>query len=217
MSADAALAGQAIYSRSFLAVYDALVYGFNSPVLWRCRKARMVELYDANVSGRHLDVGVGSGALIDACRFPVPRPEITLLDMNPNSLAVTAARLGRYAPRTVQGNALEPWPVERASFDSVALAHVVHCLPGAIADKQPAFAHARAALAPGGVVFGATILGRGVPLSPPARAMTAVSNRRGVLSNLEDDPAGLDAVLGRVFGRHEVRVRGAVALFTARA
>lgn len=217
MSANPAVAGQAIYSRSFLAVYDALVYGFNSPVLWRCRKARMVALYDDHVSGRHLDVGVGTGALLDACRFPVASPEITLLDMNPSSLAVTAARLARHSPRTVQGNALEPWPLDPEGFDSVALAHLVHCLPGPIAAKQPAFEHARAALAPGGTLFGATILGRDVPLSPLARTATAASNRRGVLSNLDDDPAGLDAVLGRVFGRHEIRLRGAVALFTAQA
>lgn len=215
MSDDPAVAGQAIYSRPFLTVYDTLVYGFNSPVLWRCRKARMVELYDAQVSGRHLDVGVGSGALLDACRFPVAKPEITLLDMNSNSLAVTAARLARYAPRTVQGNALEAWPLETGAFDSVALAHIVHCLPGAMADKQPVFEHARAALAPGGVLFGATILGHGVELSLPARSALALSNRRGVLSNREDDPAALDAVLARVFSRHELHIRGAVALFTA--
>ena len=214
---DPAIAGQAIYSRRFLAFYDALIYGFNSPVLWRCDKARMVALYDEHVSGRHLDVGVGSGALLDACRFPVAAPEITLLDMNENSLAVTAARLGRYRPRTVQGNALEPWPLEPASFDSVALSHIVHCLPGAMADKAPAFEHARDALAPGGTVFGATILGRGVELSPLARAALAASNRRGVLSNLEDDPAALDAILGRTFGDHDLRIRGAVALFAARA
>ena len=135
MSDDPAIAGQAIYSRRFLALYDGLVYGFNSPVLWRCCKSRMVALYDDHVSARHLDVGVGSGGLLDACRFPVAAPEVTLMDMNPNSLAVTAARLGRYLPRTVQGNALEPWPVEAASFDSVALSHLVHCLPGTIPEK----------------------------------------------------------------------------------
>ena len=216
MSDDPAFAGQAIYSRGFLALYDGLVYGFNSPVLWRCSKARMVELYDEHVSGRHLDVGVGSGGLLDACRYPVAAPEITLMDMNPNSLAVTAARLDRYQPRTVQGNALEPWPVEPASFDSVALSHLVHCLPGAIPEKAVVFEHARAALAPGGALFGATILGRGVELSGPARLMLAASNRRGVLSNRDDDPSDLDAVLAETFASHELRIRGAVALFAAR-
>lgn len=208
--------GQAIYSRPFLAVYDALVYGFNSPVLWRCRKERMVALYDEHVSGRHLDVGVGSGALLDACRFPVAAPRITLMDMNPNSLAVTAARVARYAPQTVRANALAPWPVEPASCDSVALSHLVHCLPGAIPEKAVVFEHARSALAPGGTLFGATILGRGVEHSWLARQALAASNRRGVLGNRDDDSADLDAVLGDLFAAHELRIRGAVALFAAR-
>ena len=43
--------------------------------------------------------------------------------------------------------------------------------------------------------------------------MMGASNRRGVLSNRGDDPADLDAVLGRIFDAHELRIRGAVALF----
>jgi hypothetical protein len=73
------------------------------------------------------------------------------------------------------------------------------------------------ALAPGGTLFGATILGRGVELNGPARLMLAASNRRGVLSNRDDDPADLDAVLGELFASHQLRIRGAVALFTATA
>ncbi len=213
---DPADAGQAIYSRPLLAVYDAFVYGFNMPVGWRCSKRRLLDLYDANVSADHLDVGVGTGILLDECRFPQPAPRITLLDMNPNSLAVTAARIERYAPRVRQGNALEPWPVEPGSFDSVALTHIVHCLPGSMPDKVPVFEHAAAALAPGGTLFGATILGRGVELTAPGRALQAAANARGALSNREDDAAGLDAALARWFPQREVRVRGAVALFTAR-
>jgi SAM-dependent methyltransferase len=212
---DPAEAGQAIYSPAFLRCYDALVYGFNHPVLWRCSKRRLVENYERNVGARHLDVGVGTGALLDACRFPAVEPRITLLDMNPNSLAATAARLARYSPETRRGNALEPWPVDAGSFDSVSLTHIVHCLPGPMAAKEPAFAEARQALAPGGSLFGATILGRGVPLTPGARLMMAASRRRGLIDNAEDDPAGLDAVLARTFPRHEIRVRGAVALFSA--
>jgi ubiquinone/menaquinone biosynthesis C-methylase UbiE len=92
-------------------------------------------------------------ALLDACRFPVAAPaRLVLLDMNPNSLRVTAARLARYGPEVRQGNALETWPVEPGSFDSVSLTHIVHCLPGSMADKQPVFAEARRALVPGGAV-----------------------------------------------------------------
>ncbi len=214
--ANPAYAGQAIYTRSFLAVYDAVVYGFNSPVLWRCPKARFVELYDAHVSARHLDIGVGTGRLLDECRFPVPTPEITLMDLNRNSLQAASRRLVRYAPRTHQANVLEPWGLAPGSFDSVGMSHLLHCLPGAIPEKAIVFEHARTALAPGGVLFGATILGRGVKHTRLAGLALRANNRQGVLSNLNDSLEDLDAGLARSFASHEIRVQGAVALFTAR-
>jgi ubiquinone/menaquinone biosynthesis C-methylase UbiE len=213
---DPAHAGQAVYTRTFLSVYDAVVYGFNSPVLWRCPKSRLVEHYDANVSARHLDIGVGTGTLLDACRFPVAAPEITLMDLNPNSLAAASHRLARYAPRTHRANVLEDWHLEPGACESVALTHILHCLPGSMAERAVAFGQAKRALAPGGTLFGATILAKDVPLNPLARAFTALSNSRGILHNWDDGPAELDAALGSAFSDREIRVRGTVALFAAR-
>jgi ubiquinone/menaquinone biosynthesis C-methylase UbiE len=213
---DPAHAGQAVYTRGFLSVYDAFAYGFTHPVLWRCSKARLVEHYDANVSARHLDIGVGTGALLDVCRFPVAAPEITLMDLNPNSLAAASRRLARYEPRTHRANVLEDWRLEPGTYESVAMTQLLHCLPGTMAEKGIAFEHARRALAPGGTLFGVTILGKGVRISPLARAVMALSNRRGILHNWDDGPAELDAALAAVFPRHEVRIRGTLALFSAR-
>ena len=70
-------------------------------------------------------------------------------------------------------------------------------------------------LTPGGVLFGATILGKGVELSLPARGTVAIANRRGVLSNLDDDRDGLEAALATAFSDYEVEVVGTVGLFTA--
>jgi ubiquinone/menaquinone biosynthesis C-methylase UbiE len=214
---DPAHAGQAVYSRGFLSVYDVFAYGFTHPVLWRCRKGRLVEHYDANVSARHLDIGVGTGTLLDACRFPVAAPEVTLMDLNPNSLAAASRRLARYAPRTHRANVLEDWRLEPGTYDSVAMTHLLHCLPGTMAEKGVAFEHARRALAPGGTLFGVTILGKGVRISPLAHAVMALSNRRGILHNWADGPAELDAALARVFPEREIRIHGTLALFTARS
>lgn len=86
-----------------------------------------------------------------------------------------------------------------------------------MAEKAPVvFAQAREVLAPGGTLFGATILGKGVDLSAPARAVVSFSNRRGVLCNLDDDLGSLDRVLARSFRSHRVEVVGTVALFAAR-
>lgn len=211
-----AWAGQAIYGRWFLPFYDAIVYGFNQPVLWRCPESRLIALYDENVSGRHLDIGVATGRLLDECRFPVSAPELTLMDLNPNSLRAASRRLRRYRPRAHRANVLEPWGLPPASFDSIAMTHLLHCVPGTFADKGVAFAHARQALAPGGVLFGVTILGRGIAVSRLARLEIAANNRLGVLSNRDDDAAGLESALREHFSTCEVEVVGAVALFTAR-
>jgi SAM-dependent methyltransferase len=213
---DPAHAGQAVYTRGFLSIYDAFVYGFNHPVLWRCSKARLVRHYDEHLSARHLDIGVATGALLDAATFPVPDPEVTLMDLNPNSLAAAAARICRYEPRTHRANVLEDWRLEPGTYESVAMTNLLHCLPGPMSAKAVAFEHAHRALAPGGTLFGVTILGKDVPMNPPARAMIALSNARGILDNRTDGPSELDAALASVFPDREVRVRGLLALFTAR-
>jgi SAM-dependent methyltransferase len=212
--ADPVYAGQALYTRRFLAVYDAVIYGFNSPVLWRCPKVRLIELYDAHVSGRHLDIGVGTGRLLDECRFPVADPEITLMDLNPNSLDAAARRLARYAPRTHRASVLDAWGLLQRSFDSVAMCHLLHCLPGAIPQKAVAFEHASAALAPGGVLFGATLLGEGVEHTWLSRRALAASNRRRVMCNLNDTLEDLDAALDHAFDSHQIEVVGSARCST---
>jgi ubiquinone/menaquinone biosynthesis C-methylase UbiE len=89
-------------TRRFLGMYDAVVLGYNSRVFWRCPMAWLVALYDKDVSGRHLDIGVGTGRLLDDCSFPVKAPSITLMDLNRDPLEVAAARLERYAPELHQ-------------------------------------------------------------------------------------------------------------------
>src|SRR5579871_3138355 len=90
---EAAYRGHTAYTRGFLLAYDALVYGVNSPLAWHCPLRTLVTCYDDNVSARHLDVGVATGILLDRCTFPTARPALTLMDLNPNSLALAARRL----------------------------------------------------------------------------------------------------------------------------
>lgn len=193
-----------------------MVYGFTLPVLWRCPKSRIIEFYNENVSGRHLDIGVATGRLLSECHFPVAAPEITLMDLNRNSLEAAARRLARYEPRVHQANVLEPWGLPAASFDSVGMSNLLHCVPGDMSEKAVAFEHARTALAPGGVLFGATVLGEGVEHTRLARSALGSLNRNGTFSNLKDGVESLAAGLGGAFASHEIRVEGTVALFVAR-
>ena len=210
-------AGQRVYSPLVLAGYDLFVVRFSNRFVWRCPWPRMLAASERHIGARHLDAGVGTGLFLDRCRWPVERPEITLLDLNPNSLRAAARRIRRFEPRTVEANVLEPVELGEARFDSIGLNYLLHCLPGSIEEKSAAVVRTLGPhLAPGGVFFGSTILGRGVRHNALGRRLQSVYNRRGIFSNLEDDREGLVRGLA-VLSADEVDVVGAVALFSARA
>lgn len=211
-----ARAGAKPYSPALLAVYDWLVLVLNARMLWGCRAAEMLGLYDANVSSRHLDVGVGSGYFLDRCRFPSTHPSICLYDLNENSLAHTARRIARYRPVARQGNVLDALPYPAGSFDSVALSAVLHCLPGDLESKSVVFENVSRCLAVGGVLFGGTVVNVPERMHWLARRKLLDFNRRGFFSNLQDTPEALERSLAKYFDAVSVRMVGAVALFTAR-
>lgn len=212
---DPTYAGQAVYTPGFLRMYDTFVLRFNGGVLWRCPPSRLVQLYDDNVSSPHLDIGVGTGYLLDKCEYPTPSPDITLMDLNPSSLEAASKRLSRYAPKTHQGNALEPFGLPPGSFQSVGLNWLLHCLPGDIASKSVVFDHCKTVLAPGGVVFGSTVLTGGVRHTPWSRLMLKKVNDDGVFDNFQDDLEGLARELQSRFANPRLSVKGTVALFSA--
>ena len=113
---------------------------------------------------------------IDRCTWPVERPQVTLLDLNENSVSLAAQRLARYAPRTVRANVLDPLPLGDAPFESAAANYPLHCLPGQIDSKAATLAaNVRPYLEPGGVLFG-TILGRGVTHTKVGRRLSRASS-----------------------------------------
>ncbi len=112
----------------------------------------------------HLDVGVGTGYLLDHAQFPVAHPEITLLDTNPACLNMASRRIARHAPRVVQANVLDPLPAIEP-FSSVGLCHLLHCVPGDIPAKAVVFDNMKAVMSPGARIFGATIVQGSAPRS----------------------------------------------------
>jgi len=198
-------------------MYDFIVYKFSGPVLWGCTRKQLVEFYDEQVSARHLDVGVATGTLIDRAKFPVPEPDITLMDLNPKSLAVAAGRLRRYSPKTHQANILEPWGLPPQRFESVGMVNILHCVPGTIKEKSVAFDHAREVLIPGGTLFGATVLGKGVQHTRLSKFALRRLNRKGVFCDLDDSLEDLEAALAARFSTYQVRVQGTGAFFTAKS
>src|SRR3569833_2831257 len=89
-------AGQAVYNRFVLSVYDLVVLQLSSRFVWRCPKSAMLANYQRNVGARHLDLGVGTGYFLDNVVFPTPQPTITLADLNPVVLETAARRISRY-------------------------------------------------------------------------------------------------------------------------
>lgn len=209
--------GYAVYSKKSLAVYDTLVLGLSNSLIWRCPSRTLVDLYSRHLSANHLDIGVGTGYFLDKASFPVSRPEITLLDPNEECLAVAVARISRYKPRTVQADALIPWPETLDTFQSVGLNYVFHCLPGTMAEKTVLLDHLKPHLAPGATVFGSTILQGDVPRSWAARKLMAIYNSKGVFSNENDTRDALETALASRFEDVRIEMIGCVALFSARA
>lgn len=208
-------AGQTVYSPAVLAVYDAWVLGVSNHLLWRCPTRELRALYQRNVSAHHLDIGVGTGYYLDHVIWPIPRPRIALLDLNPNSLKAAAERIARYAPECICADASKPWPLE-GQFGSAGLCYLLHCLPGAMAEKAIVFDHVARVLAPGGTIFGATIVQGDAPRSWLAQTLMDAYNRRGIFSNASDETGGLTRALEARFEDVRVRRVGCVTLFEAR-
>lgn len=209
-------AGQAVYSPAVLRLYDVVVHGLSNHLLWRCPTRTLRALYDRNVSARHIDIGVGTGYFLDKARWPVANPEITLVDLNPNSLASAARRIARFDPRTVRANALEALSGLDGAFASAGLCYLLHCLPGTLATKAAVFDNLMPLLAPGARVFGATIVQGDAPRSPPARKLMDAYNAKGIFSNRDDRIEDLETALARRFSEVRLRLIGSVAVFEAR-
>jgi hypothetical protein len=217
-------AGQAIYTRRVLRLYDLLVLGLSNRFVWRCPTRELLAWYDAHVTANHLDVGVGTGYFLDRCRFPSAPPRLALMDLNSNCLEAASRRVARYAPSTFLHDVLEPVPTDAllpgaalggGPFGSIGMNYLLHCLPGPYPRKAAAFDHLQALLAPGGVIFGSTILAEGVPRGFAARRLMAAYNRRGVFSNATDSLGELRATLTERFSDVAINTIGCVALFRA--
>ena len=82
-------------------------------------------------------------------------------------------------------------------------------------EKLKVVDHLRPFMRERAVLFGATILGRGIEPNATARALLGLYNSKGVFNNLDDDLAALaDGLYGR-FAEVDIETRGCVALFRA--
>ena len=206
-------AGQAVYTRMLLRIYDLWVLGISNSFIWKCPTRIQRAQYNKLAGQSHLDVGVGTGYYLKHCQFPVKNPRIGLIDLNPNSLNFTARRVSCYQPECWRANILEPLEVEMEPFDSIAVNYLLHCLPGELQEKSIVFDNLLPLLKPGGVLFGTTLLSGGVVRSTRAKLLMRFYNGKGVFANEHDSLDQLEAALAQRFSEFNVRVVGCVALF----
>jgi hypothetical protein len=214
LDAEAVAKAHAIYTPFMLSIYDVLVHGVSNHLAWGCPTRQLLDLYRADLSDNHLEAGVGTGYFLDRTGGAELR-RLVLLDINRNCLARAERRLARFKPTLCEANLLAPLKLDLAPFASVGLTYVLHCLPGRMSEKLKAIDHLRPLMEKRAVLFGATILGRGIGPNYAARKLLEVYNEKGVFNNREDDLQSLTDGLRQRF--HEVRVerQGCVALFRA--
>jgi SAM-dependent methyltransferase len=210
---DPSYAGQREYTPLFLRIYDPLILGFFTPVVWRCPTKRLVDGYRRHVGRRHLDVGPGTGYFLDRAGIPDGSP-ITLVDPNRNVLDHASRRLRRLDITAVEADVLKPLPVE-GPLDSAGLNGVLHCLPGPLPRKAAAVENIAEVLTPTGVLFGASILGSSGQHTWLGRRLLAANNRRGTFDNLGDTEDGLREILEASFEQVELETVGSMAIFAA--
>jgi SAM-dependent methyltransferase len=211
---DPAYKGQADYSPLLLKLYDPIVIGFVAWFVWRCPADPILDGYRNNIRDNHLDVGPGTGYCIGRSGLP-DGSRVTLVDPNWNVLRHASRRLRRLDITSIEADVLKPLPVQ-GPYDSAALNLVIHCLPGPLSRKALAVANVAATLAPDGVLFGASVLGRSGNHSWLARRVLTAFNRRGAFDNLDDSEAGLRSILEASFEHVDLETVGSIAVFTAR-
>ena len=203
------------YTPFLLRIYDPIVLGVVARVVWRIPKKAMLDSVRELIGPTQLEVGPGTGWFLEKSGR-LASTSLTILDPNPNVLRHVTRRLRDVPITAVEADVLKPLPID-GPFASVGLNAVLHCLPGPPAYKEVALRNIAAVLAPDGVLFGATVLGRSGNHTWIARRVLTVFNRQGGFDNLDDSEAWLRAALGRSFESVQVDVTGSLAVFVARS
>lgn len=215
MNKKSTFAGQAVYSKKVLSIYDIWVLGVSNSYFWKCPTKLISEQFSMLVSSNHLDVGVGSGYYLKNF-LPQSTRRIALLDLNQNSLDATSKAINHLQPEVYCGDVLEPIEVNIDKFDSISINYLLHCLPGDIADKSIMFKHLKNHLNDSGLLFGSTILGKGTKLNFFAKKLMSIYNKKGIFCNSNDDLDSLILSLNEHFTDVKVDVIGCVALFSGK-
>ncbi|ERT13189.1 class I SAM-dependent methyltransferase [Photorhabdus temperata] len=208
--------GANIYTPLILKIYDAWVLKISNSYVWRCNTENiLLRHFQMSMGKKHLDIGVGTGYYI--AKTKEASSNITLLDLNPNSLAAASKRIGvNRINHVLQHDIYMPLPdSEKGQYDTVSMYYLLHCLRGNMHEKALVIEHASQALTDSGKLHGATILGKDVEHNWLGRYLMNIYNKKGIFCNYADSCGDLKEVLDRYFKDVTIKQYGTVAVFTA--
>ena len=216
-TADKQTKGQSeVYSQFVLKIYDWYVLWYNCRFLWECPAHYLLDLYNQYVSANHLDIGVGTGYFLDKCKFPGSDVRLALMDSSANPLGAASKRLNRFKPEVYQRNASEPFGIDARPFDSIGMMNLLHCIPGNLKTKAIVFEYAKEVMNPGAVIFGSTILYKGVKRNALATLAIKYYNKTRSMTNMDDSLEDLQESLRSSLSDSSVKMIDCEALFWAR-
>lgn len=154
-------AGANLYTPLTLRLYDFWVLNITNTYGWRCpTNTVLLPFFQQNLNNNHLDVGVGTGYYLAESTVP-PTTKVTLCDLNAHSLSAAEARFGREDTACLLHDIFKPLPTEER-FESISMFYLLHCLPGPTSRKTAVFSTLKKNLTDDGVLYGATVLAKGV-------------------------------------------------------
>ncbi len=218
-------------------VDDTLVWGFNSPFLWRIQEQEIHSLYEANICRNHCEIAVGTGLFLTSPGVSNTSRKMTLIDLNENSLETCEDRIQHsHSPETkivtdvttIVADITAPPGEEsvltplKGKYQSVAANFLFHCLHGSnLLDKLDAFQNCASLVDPeDGVFFGSTILGAEILKDSENAGKTTMHvmenfNHWGVFGNFGDSYEDLEYILKEMFCDVELKRVGYCGVWRA--
>ena len=205
--------GQSEYTPFFLKIYDPLILGFFTRVVWRCPTTLLVERYRRHIRPRHLDVGPGTGYFLERAGLPArtpvhhPRPQCA----RPRLCLPALAAPGHHGRRGRRLQAASPrWNVRfRRAARRDPLPTWTALAQGRGRGQRGC--HSRTDRRPLRRIY-PRVLGPHTWLS---RMILDANNRRGIFDKLGDTQEGLGEILGASFELVELETVGSMAIFAA--
>lgn len=203
---------QRYFNPLLLTMYDFFLYKFISKYIWGCSTELLIQRYKHYVGLKHLEVGTGTGHLMDKCNPDTIH--LDLMDLSRACLNKSSKRLKRYTPVMIRHNILEKPIEEDKRYDSIGINYVMHCVAGDFTTKSIAFGNLKKLLKDDGVIFGSTVMQTNQS-SLVARIFMTLLNRIGIFNNSGDTFTDLKNALKHHFKYVAVCIsnHSSVALF----